>query len=526
MKYGFAVRMCCLLLLLLSTACGSDSAIRKKSDTIIIALSTEPVRLNPLFLTDFNSYAVSELIFRGLVKLDHKMKVTPDMAKSWEIRDSGREIIFHLKENILWHDGKNFTAEDVVFTYEKIVSPKTATPQAGRFGTVKNVRVIDKYTVSVRYSEPYGSALESWTIGIIPKHIFQDKEDINDSSFDSNPIGTGPYRLKEWRRGQMLKLEAFRDFYNGKPKIDNLIILIIPDAASRMFELQSGGVDVMELSPEQYRYDKNYEKYFNKFKADAFRYGFLGLNLRDDRFKDKRVRQALDCAIDKQAIIKIVLNGLGKISTGPYPSVAWYHNSSVQPQEYNPAKALRLLEVSGWKRNSQGVLEKNGKPFSFTILTNYESKENIKTAQLIQYNLKAIGIMTEIVQLEWMTFRYKTIGNRHFEAVVMSRAYLWDPDIYDLWHSSKTKEGEWNFLSYKNAELDTLLDKGRKTIDANVRRQIYQRVHSMLFDDKACIFLYETPLLFIAHKSIKGVKPSPKGFFHNAEEWYLDMRGN
>jgi len=140
MKYGFAVRMCCLLLLLLSTACSSDSADSKKSDTIIIALSTEPVRLNPLFLTDFNSYAVSELIFRGLVKLDHKMKVTPDMAKSWEIRDSGREIIFHLKENIRWHDGKKFTAEDVVFTYEKIVSPKTATPPSWPFRHCKKCK--------------------------------------------------------------------------------------------------------------------------------------------------------------------------------------------------------------------------------------------------------------------------------------------------------------------------------------------------------------------------------------------------
>lgn len=524
MKYGIAFRLCCFIVLLLSVGC-ADSGHSNKKDTIISVLSTEPVSLNPVFLADFNSYAISELIFRGLVKLDNDMKVTPDMAESWELRDGGREIIFHLKKNIRWHDGGEFTAEDVAFTYEAIASQKTATPHAGRFGPVKEVKVTDKYTVSVRYSEPYGSALESWTIGLIPKHILQNR-DINDSAFDSKPTGTGPYRLKNWERGQLLKLEAFGDFYNGKPKMGNLIIRIIPDAASRMFELQSGGIDVMELTPSQYSYDQNYAKYFHKYNADAFRYGFLGLNLLDDRFKDKRVRQAIGYAIDKEAIINIVLMGLGKISTGPYPSVAWYHNSAVKPQEYNPAKAAGLLETAGWKRNGQGVLEKNGKSFSFTILTNYESKENIKTAQLIQDNLKAVGIQTEIVQLEWQTFRYKTIGKRHFEAVVMSRAYLWDPDIYDLWHSSKTKEGEWNFFSYKNGELDVLLDKGRKTINMNDRKQTYHKVHAGLFDDQACIFLYETPLLFVAHARIKGVKPSPMGFFHNAEEWYLERRGN
>ena len=238
MKYGIAFRLLCLWVLLLSIGC-TDPADSNKKDTIVTALSTEPVSLNPVFLTDFNSYAMSELVFRGLVKLDNGMKVTPDMAESWEIRGGGREITFHLKKNIRWHDGGEFTADDVVFTYRAIAAPKTATPQAGRFGPIKDVIALDKYTVSVRYSEPYGSALESWTIGMIPKHILQNR-DINDSSFDSKPIGTGPYKLNEWQRGQLLKLEANGDYYAGKPKIDKLIIKIMPDAASRMFELQSG----------------------------------------------------------------------------------------------------------------------------------------------------------------------------------------------------------------------------------------------------------------------------------------------
>ncbi len=514
-----------LAVIIFLSGCRGDIKKSKSADTITIAISSEPKRLNPVFLTDLISYSVSGLIFSGLTKFDKDMKITGDLAESWDILKGGKEIIFHLKNGVLWHDGNSFTAEDVVFTYKTFVSPHTGTHHSGHFGPVNEVKAIDRFTVSVSYSEPYGSALESWAIGIIPKHILQNK-DINDTNFDDSPIGTGPYKLKEWVHGQRLWLEAFDSYHKGRPKIKNLIMRVIPDSATQLLELKAGTVDLMELSPMQFDSQTNRKTFssdFIKYRAGSFRYGFFGLNLIDRRFQDKRVRQAINYAIDKDSIINSVLMGFGCISTGPYPPEVWYYSKEAKSYAYNPQKALELMAEAGWRKGTDGILRKNGDLMSFTILTNYENKENIKTAQIIQSNLKAIGIESDIRTLEWQAFRHNVISKHQFEAIVLSRAYLWDPDVYNLWHSSKTKEGEWNFLSYKNGEVDMLLEEGRRTIEIAERQRIYHRLHELLAEEQPCIFLYNADLLFVAHKRIKGIIPSPAGMFHNIAEWYVEQ---
>lgn len=506
-------------------SCRGNVKKTKAVDTITIAISSEPKRLNPVFLTDLVSYSISGLIFSGLTKFDKDMKITGDLAESWDIFQGGKKIIFHLKKDVLWHDGVQLTADDVVFTYETFVSPQTGTHHSSHFGPVKEVKAIDRFTVSISYSEPYGSALESWTIGIVPKHILEHK-DVNSTFFDISPVGTGPYKLVEWIHGQKLRLEAFDNYHAGSPKIRNLIIRVIPDTATQFLELKAGTIDLMELSPMQFNNKLDHRAFssdFVKYRSGSFRYGFLGLNLIDKRFQDKRVRHAFSYAIDKEAIINSILMGLGSRSTGPYPPEVWYYNPKVKYYEYNPEKAVDLLLQAGWEKGTDGILRKNGDVMSFTILTNYESKENIKTAQIIQSNLKAIGVETDIRTLEWQAFRHNVISKHQFEAIVLSRTYLWDPDIYDLWHSSKTKKGEWNFLNYKNKEVDKLLEKGRRTFEMNERQKIYHKIHELLAEEQPCIFLYNADLLFIAHKRIKGIVPSPAGMLHNIAEWYVEQ---
>lgn len=513
-----------LVIISLLCGCKNDKKAAVSKETIIIAIQAEPARLNPLFVSDSISYALSELIFRGLTRLDENMNIAGDIAESWQILNGGLEIRFKLKKGILWHDGREVTSEDVVFTFTKLSSPDTATPHSSRLGSAKDVKAIDRYTVAVYYHEPYGSAIESWSIGILPKHILEAK-DINDSSFDRNPVGNGPYRLKEWVTGQRLIMESFSKYHNGEPKIKNLVFRVIADSATRMMEVKSGGIDVTELTP--YQYSKELDSAFitsnyNKYKTGSHRYGFLGLNLLDYRFRERKIRQAISHAIDKDSIINTVIAGLGRRSTGPYPPHAWYYSKNAVDFEYNPQKALELLKSAGWLKDRDGLLKKDGKVFSFTIITNYESRDNLKTAQIIQQSLKAIGIRTEIQSYEWQTFRHSIINKRQFEAIILSRAYFKDPDIYDLWHSEKTKEGEWNFLSYKNPKVDALLDKGRKTLEHQKRQKIYNQIHEILAEDLACIFLYDVDLLLLAHKKIKGITPSPMGFFFNIERWFID----
>jgi peptide/nickel transport system substrate-binding protein len=524
---GTCLRIFLTILLSVCIIAGCRGGNREKysPDTLVAAITSEPKNLNPVFLSDLVSYTVSGLIFNGLTKFDKDMKITGDLAASWDILQGGREIVFHLKKGTLWHDGAELTADDVVFTYNTMVSPVTATHLSGVFGPVKEVKASDRYTVSVRYSKPYGSALESWTAGIIPKHVLQNRDMRNMSFFDDAPIGTGPYRLKEWARGQKLRLESFDGYHAGRPGIRNLIIRIIPDAATQLMELKAGTVDIMELSPLQFGRGTGPDQVssgFNKYRTGSFRYGFLGLNLLDKRFQDKRVRQALSYAIDKDLIISTVFMGFGSRSSGPYPPEAWYYSPAAKYYHYDPRKALELLEQAGWNRGTDGILRKNSVPFYFSILTNYESKENIKTAQIIQSNLKAIGIQADILTLDWQAFRHNVVSQHQFEAIVLSRSYLWDPDIYDLWHSSRTKKGEWNFLSYNNPEADRILESGRATVAAEERKQIYRKAHELLADDQACIFLYNADLLFIAHKRIKGIAQSPAGMFYNVAEWHIE----
>jgi peptide/nickel transport system substrate-binding protein len=524
---GFRIRLVLTLLLSLCIAAGCREGQRevRLSDTVIAALISEPKRLNPLFLTDHVSHSVSGLIFSGLTKFDKDMNIAGDLAESWDIIQGGKEIRFHLKKNVLWHDGVEFTADDVEFTYAAIVSPDTASHLNSSFGPVREVKALGRYTLAVLYTEPYGSALESWTVGILPKHLFQNR-DIRDTCFDNAPVGTGPYRLKEWMQGQNLRLESFDLYHAGRPRIKKIIIRIIPDTTTQLMELKAGTLDLMELSPIPFKTEANLGRLssdFMKYRAGSFRFGFLGFNLLDERFQDKRVRQAISHAINKDWIIDSVFMGHGSRSTGPYPPEAWYYSREARHFEYNTLKAEELLKSAGWKMGPDGILIKNGSALAFTILTNYENKENIKTAQVIQSNLKGIGIKTDIRTLEWQAFRHNVISKHKFEAIVLSRAYLWDPDIYDLWHSSRTHNDEWNFLSYKNPEADLLLEKGRLTAERAERKKIYRKVHELLADEQPCVFLYNADLFFIANKKIKGITPSPAGILSNMADWYIEQ---
>jgi peptide/nickel transport system substrate-binding protein len=525
--FGFRIQIFIIILLSVSiiAGCRGGNSKKRPSDTVVVAIASEPTRLNPVFLSDLVSYTVSGLIFSGLTKFDKDMNIIGDLAESWEILQGGREVRFHLKKNVLWHDGVEFSADDVVFTYTTMVAPETASHLDSNFGPVGKVKALDRYTVAIFYSEPYGSVLESWTTGIIPKHVFQNK-DIHDISFDNVPVGTGPYRLKQWVHGQKLYLESFDGYHAGKPKIRNLIICIIPDVSTQFMVLKTGDIDLMELSPTQYKRGTYTEPLSSEFihqRSGSFRFGFLGLNLLDKRFQDKRVRQAISHAINKDSIINAFFMGLGNRSTGPYPPEVWYYNHNARYFEYNPVKAEELLKSAGWRKGTDGILQKDGASFKFTLLTNYENKENVKIAQVIQSNLKMIGIEADIQTLEWQTFRHDVISKHQFEAIILSRAYLWDPDIYDLWHSSKTKKDEWNYLSYKNPEVDLLLEKGRRIIDRKKRKKIYWKVHELLAEEQSCIFLYNADLLFITQKRIKGITPSPAGMLYNIADWRIEQ---
>lgn len=495
----------------------------KKPNAITIGSLADAKRLLPLLASDSASGDISGWIFNGLTKYDKNIKVTGDLAESWDVSPDGLQIIFHLRKGVLWHDGVEFTADDVFFTYNTVIDPKIPTPYSSNFGPVEKVEALDKYTVKVIYKEPYAPALESWGMGILPKHILEGK-DITNEYYSRNPIGTGPYKLREWSTGQKIVLEAFDNYFEGRPKIDKYIARVIPDTATMFLELKFGGIDFMGLTPPQYKLQADtifFNKYFQKFRYPAFGYAYLGYNLLDSRFSDKRVRLALTHAINKKDIIAGVLLGYGTPCTGPFPPESWAYNPAVKDLEYNPEISKKLLEEAGWKIGQSGLLEKNGQQFEFTVLVNQGNEARMKTAQIIKENFKNIGIKMNIKVLEWQAMLHEFIDKKRFEAVIMGWGLSRDPDMYDIWHSSKTKEGEFNFISYKNEAVDRLLLEGRRTFDFEKRKKIYHRIHEILSDDQPYTFLYVPDALPVLHKRFKGVEKAPIGIWYDFIHWQV-----
>jgi peptide/nickel transport system substrate-binding protein len=495
----------------------------KQPDAITVGTLADAKRLIPIFASDSASADISGWIYNGLTKYDKTLKIIGDLAESWDISPDGLQIIFHLKKGVLWQDGVEFSADDVIFTYNTVINPKIPTPYSSNFGPVKKVEKVDKYTVKVIYSEPFAPALESWGMGIIPKHIL-DNHDITDEYYSRHPIGTGPYKLKEWVTGQKIVLEAFGRYFEGRPKIDKYIARVIPDTATMFLELKFGGIDFMSLTPPQYKLQANTEffnKYFQKFIYPAFGYAYLGYNLLDPKFSHKKVRQAITYAINKRDIIDGVLLGYGTPCTGPFPPESWAYNRDVKDYPYDPEKARMLLKEDGWVEGKDNILQKNGKPFEFTVLVNQGNEERLKTAQIIKENLKRVGIRINIKVLEWQAMLHEFIDKKRFEAVIMGWALSRDPDIYDIWHSSKTKEGDFNFISFKNKEVDKLLLEGRRTFDFGKRKEIYHRIHEILAEEQPCTFLYVPDALPVLHKRFKGVKKAPIGIWYDFIHWHV-----
>jgi peptide/nickel transport system substrate-binding protein len=383
-------------------------------NTITTGSLADAKRLLPLLATDSASGEISGLVFNGLVKFDKDLVLTGELAESWEVSPDGLEIVFHLREGVKWHDGAEFTAEDVVFSYETVVDPDVPTPYASYFDLVESVEALDRHTVRVTYKEIFAPALEYWGMGIIPKHVLEGK-DITKEEYTRNPVGTGPYMLKEWVTGQKVVLEAFPDYFEGRPNIDRYTMRIIPDPATMFLELKSGGLDFMGLTPPQYKLQADTEffrKHFQKFRYPAFVYTYLGYNLLDPKFKDKRVRRALTHAINKQDIITGVLLGYGTPATGPFLPGTWAYNPDVNEPEYDPELAKKLLAEAGWTPGKGGVLHKDGEPFKFTVITNQGNNQRIQAAQIIKEGLRDIGVEMDIKVLEWQAMLHEFIDSR------------------------------------------------------------------------------------------------------------------
>ena len=493
-------------------------------DAMVVGSIGEPSTLLPILASDSASRDVAGQVYSGLVRYDKNLKLEGELAESWDVSKDGLTITFHLRQGVKWHDGQPFTSHDVLYTYRVTIDPKTPTAYAEDFKQVKHAEAPDPYTFRVTYGKPFAPALESWGVSILPAHLLEGK-DITKSELARRPVGTGPYRFKEWVAGQKLVLESNHDYFEGRPYIDRYVYRIIPDTATMYMELKAGGLDMMGLSPVQYQRQTTTREFlsrFNKYRYPASAYTYLGYNLRHPLFSDKRVRQALTSAINKDEIIQGVLLGMGQVAHGPYKPGTWAYNPNVRDFAYNPERARALLAEAGWRdKNGDGILVKDGKPFSFTILTNQGNDLRLKTALIVQQRLKAVGIEVKIRTIEWASFLKNFIDKGDFQAVILGWTIGQDPDLFDVWHSSKTGPRELNFIGYKNTEMDRLIETGRGTFDLEERRRCYYRIQDIMAEDQPYTFLYVPDALPVVSARFRGIEPAPAGIMYNFIKWYV-----
>ena len=528
--------LCLLLLGLLFSACTRKEPLQRSpvdyrqggpsafGDTIILGSIGDASSMIPNITGDSASHEIGGFIYNGLVKYDKDFNIVGDLAESWEIPKDELSITFHLRKGVKWHDGKEFTAHDVLFTYHFMIDPKTPTPYAGDFLLVKKAEILDRYTFRISYEKPFAPALISWGMWILPRHLLEGK-DVRTSPLNRRPVGTGPYLFRQWKTGEKIELEANPNYFEGRPYTQKVLYRIIPDSATLFLELKSGGADWTGLSPMQYQRQTDTEEFrenFRKYKYLSSGYTYLGFNLKDSRFRDKRVRQALAYAIDKEEIIKVVLLGLGVEATGPYKPDTWVYNPRVKRYPHDPERAKQLLAEAGWKDlDGDGIVEKDGVPFRFTILTNQGNEERKMTAEIIQKRLETVGVKAEIRIAEWASFINFFIKNRRFETVLLGWSTGQDPDLYEIWHSSKTLPDEFNFVSYQNPEVDRFIEEGRHTFDKKRRKAYYDRIQEILAEDVPYLFLYTPFSLPVIHARFKGIEPAPTGISYNFIKWYV-----
>ena len=517
-------------LLVLAVALSAPRPGLAAGKDFVIGLGGEATQLNPVVATDGFSYIAEWPLFDSLVELDQSLNVRPLLAESWEVAKDGLAYTFKLKKGVKWHDGAPFTARDVAFTFYAVLNPKVTTPHRAYFDAlagfpeltnkdtpkrpedlaVKPIEVVDDHTVRFRLRYPSGSFLAVLTnprAGIIPEHLLK-TADLNTTEFNRKPVGTGPFKFVEWRRGERLVMEANPQYHGGRPALDRLIFRIIPDSVVLLQELRAGGVDFIENPPLNEVARLKQTAGLKVLVADNTSYNYFGWRQDLEPFNDLRVRRALNHAIDVPTLVKEALQGYATIATGQFPPSSWAYDPAVKPYAYDPNRAKTLLAEAGFRPEGDGVLARNGKRFSFTIRHDQANQTVKDTAVIVQEYLKRVGVEAKLEPLDWPTFVKKLFASE-FEGIVVGWTNHHDPDpfAYTIWHSSQWKGR--NFAHYKNPRVDELLEQARHTAVVAERKKHYAEFSKLLMEDAPYVFLYFPQQVFVTRQRYDGLLPIP-----------------
>ncbi len=494
-----------------------------KGGTINLNYEEEPTSLHPILSTDAYSSDIHALACDSLLSRDASTyDFKPRIATSWEISKDGKQYTFKLREGIFFHDGKPITAEDVKFTFEAFVDPKLgAAHWKPYFEGISKVEAVDPKTIRFTVKDTYFNNfnIAAGTV-ILPKHVYGEVE--KSKKLGRSFICSGPYKFEKFERGQILTLKKDPQWFGntaaewkGFANFNQINIRFYKDTTVQIERIKKGDIDyIVWPNPESFvkkAVGPEWGKKVFKFKVEnkvPKGYGFIGWNLRKPLFQDKNVRLALAHLANRNEMNKKFRYGMSDLVSAPIYSSSEYA-PAVKPIEYNPAKARELLTQAGWTdTDKDSILDKviDGKKTNFQFSLNYASKETEKYWTMYKEDLKKAGIVMDLNFLEWNSF-IKQTDEGSFDALSMG----WgngsvDPDPKQVWHSSSAVKGGSNFINYKNAEVDKLIEEGRMTLDKPKRIALLKKAYEKIAEDAPYLFLFSDRYQFYA-TTAKIAKP-------------------
>ncbi len=512
-----------LCMALLLTAC-THTTSKNAPKTLILRLGGEPSVINPVLSTDTTSSSVEGLIFNGLMRVDADLNMVPDLAEKYEVSADHKTYTFTLKPNVKWQDGHPFTAQDVAFTFRTILDPKTGSVRRSDYvvaGKPIEIQVIDDQTIAFHLAKPFAPFLSNMGMGILPEHLLAGK-DLRTSTFNRQPVGTGPFKFSRWQVGQFVQVVRNPSYFGPRPHLDQVLLKIIPDYNTALIAFKKGEIHLQDVQPKDLESLIKSVK-CTKYTYDTLGYTFMGFNLKKWPFTEPRVRQAIAMAVNKDTLVTHLLQGYGRRADYPDAPASWSYpnDADIARLPYDPAKSQALLHAAGFKKNPQtGIFEKNGRPLKFTLLNSKGQTEREKAAQTLQQFLKNVGIEVQIQTLEWSTLVKRLNAPqdpKDFDAFMMGWSLGVDPDALSIWHSKEYPAGL-NFVGYSNPKVDQGLLAGRVEIRQAERKKIYQTTFSQVAADVPYLFLYYSKAIGVASPRLKGLsKPGPAGLLNRIE---------
>ncbi|GGP35542.1 ABC transporter substrate-binding protein [Streptomyces abikoensis] len=498
---------------------GGDKA-GKGRDELVVGLANEPETLSPLlgYGKDGNSK-----IFDGLLRRDSAMKLEPALAAELpKVTDDGRTYTYKLRKGVTFSDGKPFSAGDVVFTYRTILDEKTNNAAKGELAAIDKVTAAGDDTVVFALKYPYAPFAERTVLPIVPEHAAKG-QDVNTGSFNTAPIGTGPYVLTGWSKGEKLTFKANPAYWGGEPKVKKLTMAIIKDDDVRATRLRSGDLDGAILPPNLV---KGFKGDKSKVTLTARTTDFRGVTLptANKVTGDVAVRRALDLAVDRDAMVDKLLEGAGRAGYGPVPTDSeWFAKGTERPHDLDKAK--KLLDDAGWKPGGDGIREKDGQRAAFTLWFPAGDKLREEHALAFASDAKKAGVDVKVQSGTW-----EVIEPRMKEdAVLAGGGNPADPDfdLYNLLHSSLALDGFNNMAAYSDPAVDKALEEGRRGGDKATRKAAYDAVQRGLADNPGYVFLTHVDHLYVMNGDRKGlttqVEPHDHGLgagpWWNVEDW-------